>query len=56
MPTWILNGTHKGMCSLSDLSPSKDAEGIGISRTNHKSLEYKTKLMNTYTTQAVTYH
>ena len=44
------------MCSLYDLSPSKDTEGIGISRTNHISLKCKTKLMNTYATQAVTYH
>ena len=32
-----------------------NAEGIGISRINYKSLKYKTKRMNTYITRAVTY-
>ena len=43
------------MCSLSELSSSKDAEGIGISGINHKSLKYKTKRMNTFITWAVIY-
>ena len=41
------------MCSLSDLSSRKDAEGIGISRIKQKSLKYKTKPMNTYITWTV---
>ena len=48
MQTGIFNRIHKGMSSLSDLSSRKDAEGIGISRINQKSLKYKTKRMNTY--------
>ena len=43
------------MFSLSDLSPSKDVEGIGISWITHKSLKYKTKCLNTHITQVVTY-
>ena len=44
------------MCSLSDLSSSKNAKGIGISRINYKYLKYKTKRRNKYITWAVTYH
>ena len=41
------------MGSLSDLSSSKDVEGIGISWMNHKFLKYKTKCLNTYITRVV---
>ena len=43
------------MCSLSDLSSSKDVEAIGILWINHKSLKYKTKCLNTYIAWAVIY-
>ena len=52
--TSILNRIHKDMCSLSDLSSSKNAEDIGISWITHKSLKYKTKRMNTCITRDAT--
>ena len=38
------------MSALSNLSSSKDAEGIDISWTNRKSLKCITKCLNTYMT------